>query len=214
VGSNVHIKDGEGSKRAAGVTTRNALKVTTVPPAPGELVDTGEIENLASKRILTGYFLNGTSRDQKVDGSVTPVDFVVAADPGAIRTLLEVRFFMAAKGALISSSEGRAYSSSFSGGLTNGIRFFAFQAGGEVDLFVSPVKQLIDYYLYQSDLINDAGTYAPNTDILVVTVRLPEPVILVPSLTDKLVVRIQDNFATATDIDVHETTYFGYQESI
>jgi hypothetical protein len=70
------IKDGQGTGRTANVTSQNALLVSVLPQSSKGIPP----DDLASLRQLREFFTDsGGSEDQRVDGSVTPVEFKVLA---------------------------------------------------------------------------------------------------------------------------------------
>jgi hypothetical protein len=209
------IQDGEGTKRTAGVTSDHALKVTDTSygfgPALIDLQAEG-FQSLLRKKTWVSYFENSVGgHDLNIDGSVTPVTFKISSQEDRLKTIQYVRFIMHDTQMSLSGAEGSRFASAAAvPGLTNGVRFFIEQGGEELDLFLEPIKQIVQFMNYAVELVNEAGVLGAGEDLLTVTMTFDfAPVHIVPGGFDSINVKIQDDLSS---INLFQVFGFGSQE--
>ena len=153
------IRDGEGSHRTAGVTNSNALKVTVVSQPVGDRIDGGDFGELTDRIVLYEQLTteSGVS-DLDVDGSVTAVDFEIRASNSELKVISEIRLVFNDQQMSIGSSEGARFGTAAAApGLPNGVDLFSTQAGIETRIFVTPVKQIVEFLNWSTSLVNETG---------------------------------------------------------
>ena len=199
----IHITDGgkQGTGRKAGVTSDNALPVTQVPRLANDQTD----EQLTRIKYFSGLFVRDDgsgSTDLRVDGSVTPVDFVIAPPPGEMIQLREIRYIFEDSSLDMGGNDVRRFGSAAgTGGLVNGLESFIEQGAGVQNLFVEPINHMSEFFWYVSDFFNIPNATANNVDLLtwIIDLKLLVPILVVSSNTDRVVVRINDDLTAMTD---------------
>jgi hypothetical protein len=191
------IQDGEGSNLVAGVTPDHALKVSLIPFSYRDLVDNHDFDRyelLTRRKVLVESLANSSgSTDFRVDGSVTTQDFAIESEMDTLKSVCCLRLVFHDTQMSLGSAEGSRFGSSASSpGLTNGLRLFADQGGEETDIFITPVKAIAEFLEY-GEVFNQAGALGAGLDILVITLVLPEPIVLPPGSKDRLVLQVRDD---------------------
>lgn len=208
------IADGLGSQREASVTPQNALLVQVVPET-SKGVPPADLSNL---RLLQELFEDGLgSSVQRVDGSVTPVEFAVRAAAGLTKWITGFRIFIEADGFEISTADFRDYGATGAPGLPNGIQIEAFQAGVTVAVAAEPIRTAGDYLQYAGSYLNFVNVISAQSDYYAVDFVLPTPIVLTEGSTDAVIIRIRDNLVTALVSSATPRQYAiarGYQEFV
>lgn len=187
------ILDGLGSGRTVMVTEASALLVSTIPETARGM-DPSYLNNLLT---LVETFKNAAgSDDQVVDGSTTPVEFSIQAEPGVTKWITGFRMVIQGSALDIASNTIRKYSQA-AAGLSNGIDIEAFQAGVTTPLAPSPVQTIADYFLYQREFVSLSSAISAQEDLLTFDVEFDRPVVLVSGTTDRVTVRINDDLTSA-----------------
>lgn len=204
------IKDGTGQPYAAKVTPGNAVKVTNVPPSGLDLSDA----ELARFQYFNTYFLNGTSPDMNVDGSVTPVTFQVSRAPGQLLYIKRVRFVFHDEQMDMSGGEAKRFGSVANDpGLTNGLRFFTDQTGLEINAFNEPVRTMADFWQYADDFVSVTSAIAGgnNIDFLSWDIVFVREVVITQGSIDRLAVVVSDDL---TSMDLFRVIATGFREVV
>lgn len=156
------------------------LTVPAVDPFPGFSV----------RRFAT----NDSSPDLNVDGSITPVEFLVEPTTGKIFYVHSISIVL----------EDPAINFSKFGGisaLTNGVDFKASQIGLS-EVLLENIKSNGEIYLFANEIIFDSAS----TDILVAHINVKEDtgttVKLVDSLSDNLKIIVNDNLTSIAKFKV------------
>jgi len=192
------IKDGKGSSNEAEVTLDKSLRVTSFPPSPAVMKESGFLDILKERHILIDTLKNSSgSEGLDVDGSTNSQDFYIESENDKVKQIDYVKFIIEDKKLQISSGEASRFGDAYATGLTNGIRMFAYTSGSEDDIFFEPIKALGDFYRFSESIVNDTDVTVDNTDVFVAKIDFPAPLTIIPASFDKLVVRIQDDL-TAT----------------
>jgi len=205
------IQDGEGTSITAGVTKDHALKVTNLAPSIENLYIDGDLGVLTRTKIYSNYLRGpGESPDLNIDGSVTPVEFTIDAQTDRLISIYNIRFVLNSTQMSLGSAEGRRFASAAATpGLTNGLEFFIEQGGIVTDIFSAPVKQIADFLNYSDDFYNEAGALGAGMDILIARFDFPYYVNIVPTVVDRVVVRVSDDL---TEINTFRIAALGTQE--
>lgn len=167
------------------------------------------VEEVAQVKVFAAFFTDSAgSQDLTIDGATTPTEFQIRADTAEapqLREVIEVRFVLQATNMNINGIESRRFGPTVAPGLTNGLRFFAFQNGITTELFTTPVTNIGEFYRYSGGdgaavadgLVNLVDAVAVGTDLLVVQYILPAPVKLYPGSIDCICVMVQDDLSAA-----------------
>lgn len=193
---NFQLWDGFGKKKAAGVTDDGEVCTIAAPYPP-----------LVQQKVspLRQYLtIDGTAtgdNDMVVDGSVTPVEFCITADPDEDRYVTSLSFIVGytASGAPYQWADGLP--------LTNGTRLFYTSARGEQDihdaiktnqdmfrLSFSPITSVWEVRHVNAN--NDWG-YFITADIT--KMGLPFGIKLDRGSNQRLAIKIRDNMTTSTN---------------
>lgn len=140
-----------------------------------------------SYRYEIRYALNGSSRDQLVNGSVTPVDFSIDF---AARSLVEhIDFSIVALNATSILNYG-----TISGGLTNGIELLTKRSGIELPFFT--IKTLMDLNHVSSVSVQAKKLQGNNNEeVFNSSLQFLNPAIF--QAGDQIIIRIRDNLTAA-----------------
>lgn len=207
------IVDGLGTAREVSVTPNNALLVQTLPDT-SKGVPPADLSNL---RLLQEFFADSLgSSDQRVNGSVTPVEFSIAAAASVTKWITGFRFIIEADGFELGTSDFREYGATVAG-LTNGIQIEAFQGGITTSLAPEPIRTAGDFLNYAVRFINFTNAISPQSDYLQIVFEFDKPVVLTEGSSDRLVIRIRDNLVAALVSTATPRQYAlarGYQESV
>lgn len=202
------IADGEGSGKDAGVTKDHLLKTGSVPISASDLT----IEQLTRLKFFSSFFAeDGGSEDLDVDGSVTPVEFAVGRVEGQVLHIQSIRFVFNDEQMNMGGGEARRFASAAAApGLTNGLEMFVEQAGTNQDIFNTPVKQMADFWNYNTDFLNAVGAFGAGEDFLSWDIALDQPIVLTEGSVDKLIVKISDDL---TNINFLKVIARGWREA-
>ena len=209
------IKDGKGTGRTASVTDANALLVSVLPQTSKGIPP----DDLASLRQLREFFVDSVgSEDQRVDGSVSAVEFSVSAQLGITRWVTGFRLIIQGQNTDMGSNDCRRYAAT-SGGLTNGVEIEAVQSGvTTVITGAGAVTDMGQYLRYADDFLNIISAISANVDYLHFDFSFDQPVVLTEGTSDRLVIRINDDLTAAYTTPSTDTAQFavarGYQESV
>lgn len=208
------IQDGLGTDRLANVTPQNALLVSVLPQT-SKGVPPADLSNL---RQLQEFFVDSTSSsNQRVNGSVTPVEFSVTASGSVTKWITGFRIIIEADGFEISTADFRDYGSTATPGLTNGIQIEAFQGGVTTAIASEPIQTAGDFLNYADAFTNFVNAISAQSDYLQVVFNFPTPVVLTEGSSDRLTIRIRDNLIAALNSTATPRQYAiarGYQENV
>jgi hypothetical protein len=206
----ITIKDGEGSGEVAGVTSFNALKVTTVPLPSGD-VPPGV---LTSQRFFSEVFSDSTnSTDQRVVGTLaSPVLFTLGADEGVTKYVTSFRMIIESPALNLGNTEFNRYGAAAAApGLTNGILLQVEQGGVTVPINAQPILTMGDYVNWSQDFTNLLGVASAAADYVNFDFIFPVPIVLPQGTADRLVIQIRDDLTALTS---QFTLARGYQEFV
>lgn len=195
----VKLQSSAGDQQGSKVTEDEALVVTnlTYPPFGFQL----------SKPFRQFLTLDGTatgSEDMGVDGSVTPQDFYVQADPNNDRYITELSFILG-----YGSSAPLYDFADLGSALTNGVDIFYtnFQGDNDVKTAIKTnaemLRATVDTFLtnnWQSRNFNAINDYGYMGTIKLSDFMPPFGIKLDRGSKQRLVVRIQDDLSTVADL--------------
>jgi hypothetical protein len=208
------IHDGLGTSRTVAVTPSNALLVQVLPET-SKGVPPADLSNL---KLLQEFLVDSTgSSDQRVNGSVTPVEFSVTASASRTKWITGFRIIIEGDGFELASADFRDYGAVGSPGLTNGIEIEAFQGGVTTSIAAEPIRNAGDYLNYADDFTNFVNAVSSQSDYLMFMFEFATPVVLTEGSTDRLTIRIRDNLITAITSTATPRQYAiarGYQEAL
>jgi hypothetical protein len=198
--------------RVADVTQDHALKVALSGGLQGSSVGKTP-EELTAIKYYSGYLHNGSSIDLNVDGSVTPVEFVEESTTLCVKWITRVRILLNGTYFELNTNDFRRFGAATAGGspLTNGIQFWVEQGGVTTQIFTSPVRYTGDFMNYAEDYTNIINAISAQSDFLSFDMQFVQPIVLPPTVTDKLVMKIRDNL---TAISLFQVALDGYQEFV
>jgi hypothetical protein len=203
------LTDGVGrNKRSVGVTKDNALQVSVIDPISIEL----SVEQLTRRKLFYSFLYDGSNNDMNVDGS-TPVTFTIASQTTAIKWVSKLRVLVNGTNFDLSASgDFRKFgSAAIAPGLTNGIELFVVQSGLVTPIFTVPVKNMGDFFDYETGYSNFINAVSAQSDFLSIDLDLPEVVVLPPGALDYIGCRINDDL---TSLDKLQILASGYQEVV
>ena len=206
----IEILDSEGNGNSAGVTQDKALKVTQTVPTGKASMDYGIAEAEAAHHNYVGKLLDPAGNSEmSVDAADPYIEYSVIAENTLIKTIDEIRIYHEGEKLGLTSNESRIYGNP--GLLTNGIRFYAHQGGADIDIFPASIKKIADYYLVSDSIVNDVNAIDAQTDILMIRLALPRPVILIPGSLDRLTFALRDDMST---LGLMHVNYYGGQITV
>lgn len=198
---------------AADVTKDNALKVSLTGGMFGNPTEQTP-EELTSIRYFSSYLTDsGSSKDMNIDGSVTPVEFTEDAQQDRIKWITRIRIVIWGDEWEINSNDFRRFGSAtaINTPLTNGVTFEVVQGGITTSIFTDPVTTAGDFFDYIEDYDNFVNAIDAQSDFLRMDLEFVEPIVLPPTVTDQLVMTIQDDL---TALDRFRVALSGFQEYI
>lgn len=208
------IQDGLGTGRLVNVTPQNALLVSVLPQTSRGIPPA----DLSSLRLLQEFFLNSSgSSDQRVNGSVTPVEYTVGASAAVTKWITGFRMIIEANSFELSTSNFRDYGATLSPGLPNGIEIEAVQGGVMTPIAAEPIQSAGDYLNYADSFVNFINAITAQSDYLQIKFDFVQPIVLTEGSADRIVIRIRDNLLTALVSSATPRQYAiarGYQESV
>jgi len=150
-----------------------------------------------------------------VDGSVTPVEFVVQASSSRTKWVTAVRLLLNGVYLEIDTNDFRRFGSCTAGAtpLVNGVEMFADQGGIITHFFASPVQVIGEFLNYADDFTNLKNSISATSDFLELRFKFDTPVVLTEGSTDRLVVKIADDLTDAS-FTLFNALARGYQELI
>lgn len=201
------ITDGERSNVRAGVTGANALKVSIQEQSAAEL----PIEILTIRKQFRGFLETPAgSSDLNVDGSVTPVEFLVGADVSATRWITGIRILLNDISMELDTNDFRRFgTAAIAPGLTNGLEIYVEQSGFRTDLYLDPIKTIGDFMNYADRYVNFINAIGTQEDFLSFDFDFDVPVVLPPGSLDKIAMVVNDDL---TPVDLFNVIVRGYQE--
>jgi hypothetical protein len=173
-------------------------------------------EDLSNLRLFREFLTNAGSSDQRVNGSVTPVEFSINAVAGATKWITGFRVVIEADGFELATSDFREYGA-ITTGLTNGIDIEAVQGGNTVLIAAEPIRIAGDFLNYADDFVNLVNAISAQSDYLQFTFNFDTPIVLTEGSSDRLIMRIRDNLITALVSTATPRQYAiarGYQEFV
>lgn len=208
------LVDGLGSRREVSVTPSNALLVQVLPETSKGVPPA----DLSSLRLLQEFFVTSTGAiDQRVNGSVTPVEFSVTAGAAVTKWITGFRIIIEANSFELATSNFRDYGATLSPGLPNGIEIEAEQGGVMTPIAAEPIQTAGDYLNYADSFVNFINAITAQSDYLQIKFDFVQPVVLTEGSSDRIVIRIRDNLITALVSSGTPRQYAiarGYQESV
>jgi hypothetical protein len=205
----VRILDGEGSGRHPGVTEEHALKVAVVTQS----AHTIPTEELIRQKVLREFLAEpaGSSTDLNVDGSVTPVEFVITAVPGVTKWVTGLRILLNGVNMEMDTNDFRRFGAATASQtpLTNGIEMFVEQVGSTSQFYVDPIQTMGQFLDYADRFTNIVNAVSTQSDFLSFDFDFDVPVVLPPGTTDKVAVKVSDDL---TAIDLFKVIARGYRE--
>ena len=215
------IKDGVGGGYEARVTSNNALKVSNTPAVVADFTTA----QLTAKKALVEAFTNPAGRTlMNVVGTLAnPQRFSIYSSaftfPGGTQ-IYKCQFIKTIKivmvGSNINPAQGtnmRRFGPVASPGLTNGIKLQVIQQGVVTDIFLQPAKILSDLFQYTTSYMSFTDTVASGTDDLILTIELPEPIVIPASSLDRIDLVIQDDLHDFVDIHAQVIGWFEWVQN-
>lgn len=194
------------------MTPQNALLVQVLPET-SKGVPSADLSNL---RQLRAFFVDaGGSSDQRVDGSVTPVEFSVSASAGVTKWITGFRVVIEANQFELATADFRGYGAVIAPGLLNGIQIETLQSGIVTPIASEPIRASGDFLNYAEGFTNFVNAISAQADYLQFVFSFPVPVVLTEGSTDRLTMRIRDNLVAALVSTATPRQYAiatGYQE--
>ena len=204
------IKDGLGRDNEAEVTSNNSLKVTAVAAKGSE-----NAEEVKRYKVWKEFFFDdlGTSKDMRVDGSVTPQLFQVRPNIEWIKYVTKVKIILSGIDTDIATNDFRKFTKGFTTGLTNGVEFFVQQDGNITNIFAEPVTNLGQFLQYIDGHTSYSNSISASIDYMDFTAILDVPIPLIPNTNDYAGFRINDNL-NDVNIDSFFVIASGYFEEV
>jgi hypothetical protein len=207
------ILDGSGSGYSAQVGANHALLVQLLPETSRGVPPS----DLSSLRLLREFFVDSSGSSlQRVNGSVTPVEFSIRASSTTTKWITGFRQIIQSADTQIATQDFRRYSITAAPGLTNGIQIEALQGGITVPIASAPIQKLGDYLNYANSFVSLAAAITAAIDYIQFDFDLPKPIVLTAGSTDRLTIRIRDDLTAALSAPPDGTQYAiatGYQET-
>lgn len=207
-----HIVDGAGTGAHGKVTQDNALRASETHQRSSTIGS----ELLTANKLLREFMRTSAgSRDMNVNGSVTPVEFLLPAAASATITkyITSVRFLLN-DATMTPSNAGdlRRFGAATAANtpLTNGILFDVFQGGTTTAEFSDPVRVLGDFFNYLDDFQSFVSGAGAGIDFLTMDFLFEKPIVLPRGSTDRAVITIRDNLST---VDKFQVLVFGWQDT-
>lgn len=204
------IKDAQGKGFTAGVTSRNALRVSLVN-SPSSEISTDELTIFkAFRSFLTE---SGGASDMNVDGSVTPVEFSLVAIEGVTRFCTGVRFLFNGVNLEMDTNDFRRFGSATSVGapLPNGVLFSIEQGGITTQFFETPIVRMGNFFDFSDAFLNLPNSITTTEDFLRFDFDFDQPVVLPPDTVDRISVTVADDLSP---LSLFKVIARGYQEVI
>lgn len=209
-----HIEDGSGASTLARVTPQGALRVSTYPPISAVGVP---VEQLTAIRLAREFLTDqGGSNSMIVDGSTTPVDFAVRAEPGLTKWITGFRINVESDNFNLGSNDFTVFGAVASA-LANGVRIFAKQSGQEVEIAAEPIQTLGNFLNYTDSFTNLINAIGSQGDFFQAVFGFSQPIVLPSGSQDELIIRIQDNLIPRITTSVGGTMNAisqGYKETM
>jgi len=183
------------------------LYVTNIPASSNDI----PLEVLTRYQVYRGFLLDGGgSKALNVDGSSTPQEFFVSAEPGVIKWITKIRFLFNDTSMELDTKDFRRFgTSATSPGLTNGIDLFVEQKGTETRIFDEPILTIGDFMNYATEFTNFVHAVSSQVDFLSFDFVPEKTIPIVEGSIDKIVCRINDDL---TPTDLFWVLLFGYKE--
>lgn len=199
----------ESSGSGASVSQSNALRVVVIPRIPSDLTE----EEIRARRILyTALEDSAGSSDLTIDGSTTPTDFYLDADPRAVTCINECRIILHGGDLIINTNDSRAFGTA--GVLTNGLRFYVTQGGEETEIFDPTVTVIGDFYRYATEpIVSDQDAISTGVDYFHVEIKFPTQICIPPGSTDRLTMHVSDDLSSLTLFEVKLDGYRIFPET-
>jgi len=204
-----NIAGGEGNSCLASVSKDGALKVSSSPASAASLTSA----ELTRVKLFRNFLRDsGGSKDMNVNGSSTPQLFFHEAVPGVARWITSLRFIFNDTGLEIDTNDARDFGSAAgSGGLTNGLICYTEQGGIITNVFAEPVTRIIEFLNYADRFTNLKNSISTQSDFLSFDFDFTTPVAVPPSVTDKVVVVVQDDLR---NLELFNVIIRGFQEIV
>jgi len=205
----IYIQDPATGRRLQ-VSPDGALRVEILEGAAAEL----PVEVLTRRKVLRDFLRDQASAiDLAVDGSSTPVEFREEADTERTKWITSARVLFNGANMEMNTNDFRRFGAATASQtpLNNGLEFFVIQGGVQSNFFISPIVRMGDFFDYADGYLNIVNAVSAQSDFLYFDFRFEQPVVIPPSTTDRVVMRVSDNL---TSIDVFHVIIRGYQELI
>lgn len=206
----VLIRDGEGTKKTAGVTDNRALKVSVIDPVYTDISLEDALPSLLARKQFKDFLKNGSSKELNVNGSTTPVTFKQMSEEGKIKWLIGIRILLNGTYFEINTNDFRRFgTAAIAPGLTNGITLEVSQSGIVTDLFAEPVKYVGQFLDYADSFTNLVNSVSSQSDFLAFDFSFDAPIVLPAGTTDFIGLTVQDDLSS---LDLFRAIVRGYQE--
>jgi hypothetical protein len=204
------IISGTGKARGVGVTADHALMVDTLPPRRANLAP----GLLTARKLYREWFttLAGSGEMNVLGSGAAPIKFLIDSKSDRCLSVTQIRLLIDSSLMNIrtASSEVRRFgAAAVAPGLTNGLTLVAIQEGVQTPIFLDPVRNIGDFFLYTDQYLAFEDGANTNVDILAVTITFEVPVILPAGSTDRLEFQVRDNL---TALSYFRTLALGDQE--
>jgi len=202
-----YLQDPATGKRIQ-VSGDGALRVEIVEGAAVEL----PVEILTRRKVLRDFLRNtSNSIDLNVDGSTTNVDFTESADTTKPKWITGARVLFNGNNLEMNTNDFRRFGAATASQtpLNNGLEFFVIQGGLQTDFFIDPIVRMGDFFDYADDYLNIVNAVSAQSDFLYFDFDFDQPIVIPPSTTDRIVMRVKDDL---TSIDLFNVIVRGYQE--
>lgn len=194
----------------AEVTAEAALLVSPLPAPAGEIPTT----TLQARKPYRGLLENGASSpDMNVDGSVTPVEFAIDAEAGAVIWIRLLRLIIKGVNLEMDGLDFQRFGAATAAGtpLTNGVEIEMVQGAVTTALFPEAVKRMGELYDHAAESLNIKGAVSASESYLSFDIELDPPVALAAGSADRVLVRVSDDLTAlasfrALAIGSRETT--------
>ena len=192
------------------VSGDGALRVELVEGAAFEL----PVQTLTRRKVLRDFLRDTSSSiDLNVDGSTTPIEFREEAEITRTKWITSARVLLNGINLEMNSLDFRRFgqATATQTPLSNGLEFFVIQGGVQTNFFIDPIVRMGDFFDYADDYLNIVNAVSAQSDFLYFDFRFEQPVVIPPSTTDRVVMRINDDL---TNIDLFHVIMRGYQEIV
>ena len=167
---------------------------------------------LTRRKIYSSFLAEvGESTELAIDASEASQDFYIASTAGKIIVIDTIKFLMQGKNLELDTKYSKGFGEGHLAEVTNGVSCWADWNGTQSDILLSPAKSLCCFLAYADEFINIKKGVSSTDDFLSFVFNLKTPIILHPTYSHKLIVRINDDFS---DLVCFKVLARGYTEVI